>query len=170
MLDFPIILIIFDNNNPFKDYDGLNFMKIIKPQTKIELLLGKPNGHVLYNLWVKNELQARDTVRYAFLIFDRGGFRVEEARDNIIQSLGKNLGLVNSVEFENPIGRDPIRLYKTRDIFYGFFYASSENGSREELWMPQCYRDFVRYEGLEEHMDDVAVDKIARYISRRRSK
>lgn len=145
-------------------------MKIIKLQTKIESILGKPNGHVLYNWWAKNELQARDNLRYAFLIFDQGGFRVEEARNNIIRSLGKNLGLVNSVETENPIGTDPIRLYQTRDIFYGFFYASSENGSREELWMPSCHRDFVRYEDLKDHMNDVEVDKIARYISRRRSK
>jgi hypothetical protein len=159
---------IFDNNNPFKDYDGLNSMKKIEPVSKLPF--GRPNGHTLWNWWANPELQGRDNIRYAFLVFDRGEYKVKEVSQQIAQSLGKNLGLVVSVETENPIGKTPVRVYESRDIFYGFFYAKSNKGNREELWMPPCDTIFVRYQGLEKQMDDVAIDRHARYISRRRGK
>ena len=145
-------------------------MKMIRPETKIELLLGRPNGYTLWNWWADPELQGRDNIRYAFMVFDRGEYRVNEVRQQITQSLGKNLGLVVSVETENPIGKTPVRVYESRDVFYGFFYAKSNKGNREEFWMPPCSTIFVRDTELKKQMNDVEIDRHARYISRRRSK
>lgn len=140
-------------------------MKTLEPKTKLPF--GHPNGHVLWNWWGEGEQQEQNNVKYAFLAFDREE-RIGDVRQQILQAFAAYSGEFTSIETINPIGEIPKKIFKSRDIFYDFFYLVSNKGYTNNTWMHQCVPIFIKDRGLLEFMNDVAVEGHARYISRRR--
>ncbi|MDD5699758.1 MAG: hypothetical protein PHH00_01000 [Candidatus Nanoarchaeia archaeon] len=137
-------------------------IKTLEPRTRLPL--GNPNGYVLYDTRVKVEDQGTENVGWAFFIFDKQG-RVMDVRQEILRGLG------SAVRIISPLRDSPVRVFRSREIYYDLLYAFSDKGVDEDAsWMHRKNPVFVRDACLREYMDDLAADRYARYISRRRGR
>ena len=135
----------------------------------VNSILGNPNGSVLYRIWPGMEAPTNTT--WAFFIFDKKE-NVSEVRERIIMGLGSYI-----IETRNPLNEPridygrfyPPRAFKTREVFYDFFYADSNRGVQEDIpWMRKIDSLFIEDPHLSKNMGSLEVETYARHIARKR--
>ena len=134
----------------------------LSKKPRIVLPFGDPNGSIIYNAWASVEDQRLDNTYWGFLIFEEG-HKIEELEQYVLREVG------SALYSRNPAGSEPFRVFKTRDIFTRFFYIGSETSENGDAsWMHKKSPRVIRYEKISRDLDGEDVEKLARYISRKR--